>query len=326
MKKQIRIGSFFLILTLLSVCFVGCRTKSGGTPPVTEKLRVVTTTTFLGDVVGIIAGDVTELTVLLEAGQNPHVYQPTPQDLVKVSKADLIFVNGLGLEEFLDDLLDGIETTAAVFEVSEGISPLEVRDPDSEHKGDEEQDQDHKSEKLPSSSGEDPHVWFNPNNIMIWIDNIEAVLGENDPDNNETYRNNAAAYRSEIIQLDYWIREQVAQIPPENRKLVTDHTSLNYFAEEYGFEQIGAVIPAQTTEAETSGQQLAELIDTIREQEVKAIFVGIDYDSTLSQRVAEETGINLIPLYISSLSAEPPAESYLTFMRFNIKTIVDALK
>jgi ABC-type Zn uptake system ZnuABC Zn-binding protein ZnuA len=325
MKKQIRIGSFFLILPLLSVCFVGCRTISGEIPPVTEKLRVVTTTTFLGDVVGIVAGDVIEMSVLLEAGQNPHVYQPTPQDLVKVSEADLIFVNGLDLEEFLDDLLDGIETTAIVFEVSEGISPLEVRGPDSEHKGDEEGDQDQKSERLPSSS-EDPHVWFDPNNIMIWIDNIVAVLVKNDPDNSETYRNNAAAYKSEIIQLDHWIREQVAQIPPENRKLVTDHTSLNYLAEEYGFEQIGAVIPAQTTEAETSGQQLAELIDTIREQEVKAIFVGMDFDSTLSQRVAEETGINLIPLYFSSLSAEPPADSYLTFMRFNIIAIVDALK
>ena len=326
MKKQLRIGSFFLILILLSVCFVGCRTKSEETSPAAEKLRVVTTTTFLGDVVGIVAGDVIKLTVLLEAGQNPHSYQPTPQDLVRVSEADLIFVNGLGLEEFLDDLLAGIETAAIVIEVSEGISPLGMRDPDHEHNGDEESDQDQKNEKEPSRSGQDPHVWFDPNNVMIWIDNIVEALVENDPGNNETYRNNAASYRSEIEQLDHWIREQVTQIPPKSRKLVSDHTSFNYFAEEYGFEHIGAVIPAQTTEAETSGQQLAELIDNIRDYEVKAIFVGVDFDPTLSQRVAEETGVDLVLLYFGSLSAEPPAESYLTFMRFNVKTIVDALK
>jgi ABC-type Zn uptake system ZnuABC Zn-binding protein ZnuA len=107
---------------------------------------------------------------------------------------------------------------------------------------------------------------------------------------------------------------------------VTDHTVFGYFVEEYGFTQIGAVIPAQTTEAETSGQQLAYLIDIIREEEVKAIFIGVDFDPTLSQMVAKDTGVDLIPLYFGSLSAGAPAGTYLTFMRHNVKTIVNALR
>ncbi len=142
----------------------------------------------------------------------------------------------------------------------------------------------------------------------------------------DTYLDNAAAYREELNELDGWIRDQVALIPLENRELVTDHMVFGYFVEEYGFTQIGAVIPAQTTEAETSGQQLAYLIDIIQEEEVKAIFVGVDFDPTLSQIVAEDTGVDLVPLHFGSLSAGTPAGTYLTFMRHNVKTIVNALQ
>ena len=307
-------------LVILSVFLVGCSVKTTLVPSAAgEKLKVVTTTSFVGDVVGVIAGQEVELIVLLEPGQNPHAYQIAPQDMVNVSEADLIFVNGLGLEEFLDDLIAGTGNTAALIMVSDGIFPLERAEQDHEDEG-QEGDGGH------TGSDQDPHVWFDPNNIIIWTENIAFALAEKDPENADTYLKNAAAYREELKELDGWIRNQVALIPLENRELVTDHMVFGYFVEEYGFTQIGAVIPAQTTEAETSGQQLAYLIDIIQEEEVKAIFIGVDFDPTLSRIVAEDTGVDLVPLYFGSLSAGAPAGTYLTFMRHNVKTIVNALQ
>ena len=165
--------------------------------------------------------------------------------------------------------------------------------------------------------------------MIVWTENIEATLSRLDPDNASTYRANADTYRADLETLDAWVREQVEQIPAENRKLVTDHTAFSYFAEEYGFKQIGAVIDAPTTEAEPSGQQLAELQDAILQYDVKAIFVGKDFDPTLSERVAEDTGVQLVPLYFADGSLTPPggdADTYLDFIRYDVEAIVDALK
>lgn len=289
-------------------------------------LEVVVTTTFVGDVVEQVAGEIPQVTILLEPGQNPHSYQPTPQDLVKISRADIIFINGLDLEEFLDDLLEGSGTQAELVVVSEGIQPLGMLDEVDQHEDDDDHEEDGEDDDQHDRGlGYDPHVWFNPNNLIIWTDNIVSALSGLDPDHAAIYQANGQAYQEELIALDSWIRAEVERIPEENRKLVTDHTSLGYFAEQYGFKQVGAVIPALTTEAETSGQELAQLIDTIRETQVKAIFVGIDFDPTLAQRVAEETGVDLIPLYFGSLSEGEPAGTYLDFMRYDVNAIVSAL-
>jgi len=241
--------------------------------------------------------------------------------MVKITRADAIFVNGFDLEEFLDDLLEGSGTQAELIVVSEGIQPLEM--PDLDHS---EEEQDGDEEDHDHEIGADPHVWFDPNNLVIWTENIVSALTRLDPDHADLYQANGQAYQDELAALDSWIRMEIERIPEENRELVTDHTSLGYFAEQYGFKQIGAVIPALTTEAETSGRELAELIDTIRETQVKAIFVGIDFDPTLAERVAEETGVDLIPLYFGSLSDGEPAATYLDFMRYDVNAIVSALE
>jgi len=319
-KKNNIVSLLIFTLVIVSLFLIGCSVKTTTAPPAAgDKLKVVATTSFVGDVVGVIAGQAVEMIVLLEPGQNPHAYQPAPQDRVNVSEADLIFVNGLGLEQFLDDLIAGTGNADAVIVVSDGISPLERAE-----RGHDDEDQE--GDEGHPGSDQDPHVWFDPNNIMIWTERIAFALAEKDPQNADIYVENAAAYREELKELDGWIREQVALIPQENQKLVTDHMAFGYFVEEYGFTQIGAVIPAQTTEAETSGQQLAYLIDIIQEEGVKAIFIGVDFDPTLSQIVADDTGVDLVPLYFGSLSAGAPAGTYLTFMRYNVKTIVNALQ
>ena len=166
--------------------------------------------------------------------------------------------------------------------------------------------------------------WTRDYQYLLFQSNFERIWRNSG--NADYYLENAEAYLKKLEDLDTWIREELDNIPEENRELVSDHSSLGYFADEYGLRQIGAVIPAMTTEAETSGQQLAVLIETIREQQAKAIFVSVDFDPTLAQRVSDETGIELVVLYFGSLSDGPPADTYLNFMRYNIKTIVSALR
>jgi ABC-type Zn uptake system ZnuABC Zn-binding protein ZnuA len=317
MKRYLLFFTFLFIAGLGNIGLMGCASPVSQThQPGDDRLAVVATTTFIGDVINRVAGDEVDLSTLLEPGQNPHSFQPTPRDLILVSEADLIFVNGLGLEEFLEDILEGADTTAPVIIVSEGISPLESDDNSDEDEVELHHDHD----------GQDPHVWLDPNNVKIWVENIAESLTEADPGRAGIYQSNAEAYRDELDQLDVWIRDQVEQIPPENRKLVTDHTTFGYFADEYGFTQMGAMILAMTTEAETSGQQLAGMVDRIRNYQVKAIFVGADTDPTLSQRIAEETGVQLVPLYFGSLTDGDPAGTYLNFMRYNVTQVVEALK
>lgn len=343
---------FWFVIALMTV-LVGC------SPPAVQsgegdKVKVVATTTFLGDTVKRVAGDAVDLVVILKPGQNPHAYQAAPRDLVQVSDADLVFANGFGLEEFLDDLLTGAENQDALVIASRNISPLLVNSntrshaegeehPEEAHEGehhhqegedhgdDHHQDEDNPEEGESQDQehnhlGQDPHVWFDPNNVILWVEVISEQLAAQDPGQADLYRQNAAVYREELEELDRWIREQTAAIPEENRELVTGHTVFGYFAEEYGFEQIGAVIPAPTTEAETSGQQLAALLETIQENNVGAIFVSRDIDPTLAERVAEDTGAELVPLYFGSLTEGDPAETYLDFMRYNVEAIAAALK
>jgi ABC-type Zn uptake system ZnuABC Zn-binding protein ZnuA len=315
----------FLLLLSLGTVLNACRAGAAGVEPGSSReLKVVATTTFIGDVVREVAGDKVELVVLLQPGQNPHSYQPTPQDLVALSQADLFFVNGLGLEEFLDELLNGSDTTARVVVVSDGIVPL-LGSSEHDHPG-SDQSQGSGGNRQPLTPGQDPHVWFDPNNLKVWTDNIAGALSDLDPKDADFYQDNAADYRQQLQELDAWIHQEVETIPLQSRQLVTDHESLAYFAQQYGLTQVGAVIPALTTEAETSGKQLSDLIDTIREHQVKAIFVGIDFDPSLVARVSEETGTRLVPLYFGSLSDGDPAGTYLDFMRYDVQMIVEALR
>ncbi len=274
-----------------------------------EKLRIVATTSIVADVVQNVGGDRIDLTALLPLGADPHAFEPTPQDVAAVAGAHVVFVNGAGLEVFLDDLLESAGENVAVVPVSHGVELLALDGKD-EHGG-----------------GVDPHVWFDPNNVMVWTRNVEHALGELDPGNAETYEANAAAYEAELGALDAWIVQQVTQVPEANRRLVTDHASFGYFARRYGFEQIGAVFPGYSTLAEPSAQELAELEEAIREHGVKAVFVGLTVNPTLAERVAEDTNTRLVFLYTGSLS-EPdgPASDYLAFVKYNVSAMVEALR
>jgi manganese/iron transport system substrate-binding protein len=343
------------VLSLLLFTASGCRPTTIVTPehtehehehhtdempslsPVTlsegEKLKVVATTSIVADVVQNVGGDLIDLTVLVPLGADPHAFEPTPQDAAAVADAHVVFVNGAGLEVFLGPLLESAGEGVTVVPVSDGI---ELRQFEGAHAREheereeeyaEEHEKEHEEEGGYHRGGFDPHTWFDPHNVIVWTHNIEHTLSTLDPDNAEACAANASAYEAELQELDAWIREQLAQVPEANRKLVTDHTAFSYFVHQYGFEQIGALFPGYSTLAEPSAQDLAVLEDAIREFDARAVFVGLTVNPDLAQRVTDDTGTQLVFLYTGSLS-EPggPADDYLSFMRYNVSAIAEALR
>ncbi|GAB4144463.1 MAG: metal ABC transporter substrate-binding protein [Candidatus Promineifilaceae bacterium] len=304
---------YFIISMLLLVALTGC--ARGGDANPSGKLNVVATSTLIGDVVRQIGGDYVNLSVLVPIGSDPHNYQPVAQDIAAVTNADVVFVNGLDFEGFLDDLIANAGSAAHIVIVSDGIVPLEMAD-----------EEDHANEE--DHHGEfDPHVWFDPANVMIWAQNVAQTLAELDPAHAGSYTTQAAAYQTQLQELDEWIRAEVAHIPPARRILVTDHDELGYFARQYGFTQVGAVIPSFSTAAAPSAQELAQLQQAIAAHQVSAIFVGTTANPTIAAQITQDTGIQLVSIYTGSLSDEGgPAASYLDFMRYNVTQIVQALQ
>ncbi|MCS7283924.1 MAG: metal ABC transporter substrate-binding protein [Anaerolineae bacterium] len=280
-----------------------------------ERLRAVATTSIVGDVVARVGGDAIHLTVLLPPGADPHTYEPTPADLTAVAQAHVLFVNGLGLEAFLERMLHNVGNGRPVVPLSAGIQPRIEK----EH-AEEEQEGEHAHGPV------DPHVWLNVQNVLVWVENVQVALSRLDPARAETYAANAAAYRRELEALDAWIQEQVARIPPERRKLVVSHPVLGYFADRYGFEQVAAIYPISPG-AEPSAQEIARLEETIRALQVPAIFAETTVSQALARRIAQDTGARVVVLYTDSLG-EPGsgAESYVAMMRYNVTLIVEALK
>ena len=300
------ISSLLLVSLFLASCSSQPATQDSG------KLTVIATTTIVADVVRQVGGDFVEVQTLLPEGTDPHSFDPTPQDIAKVADADIVFANGAGLEAFIEHLLTSADAQDRIVEVSEGIVLLA-------HSEAEGKDQ--------AQNAGDPHTWTDPNNVIIWVENIESALSSADPSNAETYAKNAAAYTNQLEEIDAWIREQVAQIPEENRKIVTDHRLLGYYVDEYGLEQVGAIVPGYSSLSEPSAQELAEIEDAIRALNVKAIFVGNTVNPNLAERIAEDTGTELITFYTGSLSApDGDAATYLDYLRYNTTVFVNALK
>ena len=270
----------------------------------TAALDVLTTSTILADITRNVAGDRLVVESLLPIGADPHSYQPTPQDTAKLSETKLLIVNDAEYEHFLEGLLENADGERELIEASAGLS---LRS-NPEH-------------------GVDPHLWLDPNNIIFYVENIREGLTHLDPDGSQIYQSNATAYVARLEDMDAWIEEQVAQIPPERRVLVTNHEAFGYFAERYGFTIVGTIIESFSTDASPSAQQMAELIDQIRQSEAPAIFLDASDNPALAQQVAAETGVNVITdLHLESLTEGPPAGTYIDLMKYNVSKIVDALK
>ncbi len=287
-----------------------------------ERLEVIATTSIVGDVVGAIGGDAIDLTVLMQPGQDPHSYEPVPADLARIEQADVVFANGLGLEGPLLDTLAEASDGTPIVAVSDGVEALDVEG--GLHGGEEGDalDEGH------AEDGADPHVWMDPWNVSIWVDNISATLIERDPTHADDYRAAAEAYRDALREIDEELRAQAAGIPPDRRVLVTNHEALHYFARRYGFDVVGTVYAGASSLAEPSAADLAALADVVADAGVPAIFVDSTISDELAHVVAQETGqkIGVYTLYTGALG--PPgsgADSYLGMMRTDMETIAAAL-
>jgi ABC-type Zn uptake system ZnuABC Zn-binding protein ZnuA len=318
-SKRVSLTVVVLLVAAVSACGAQGETPAGGETTgaavdVGGKLRVVATTTIVGDVVRAVGGDSIELTTLMPLGTDPHSFDPSPRDVAVVADANVVFMNGVDLEAFLERMLESAGGKAEVVVLSEGI---ELRELSGEHEG--ESTQEH--------GDYDPHVWFDPSNVMVWVDNIEETLSRFDAANAQTFHERAQAYRSELQELDGWIKAQVEQVPEANRSIVADHDTFGYLAARYGLRTVGTIKPGYSTLSEPSAQELADLENTIRDLGVKAVFVGTTVNPKLARRVEEDTGVKLVFLYTGSLS-EPdgPAASYVEFMRYNVSQIVEALR
>lgn len=282
-----------------------------------EKLRVVATTSIVADVVAQVGGDRIDLVTLLPLGADPHAYTATPQDLRTLNQADLIFINGLGLEEALMPVLGTLDSAAPVVSVNAAVTPLAM---DGEHA------QDAGAQDAHEHAEGDPHTWFDVANVILWTGTIRDALSRLDAAHAAEYAAAAEQYTATLAELDAEIRARIDTLPPARRKLVSDHAEFNYFARAYGFEVIGAVIPAISTMAEPSAQQLAVLHDQIAAAGVPAIFVGTTVNPRLEEQLAQDLGIEVVTLYTASLSAaDGPAPSYVDLMRSTVDRIVTAL-
>jgi ABC-type Zn uptake system ZnuABC Zn-binding protein ZnuA len=188
--------------------------------------------------------------------------------------------------------------------------------------------QPHTGEVVDPDHVGDPHFWLDPNNVIKYVENIRDGLSKVDPGGAATYRANADAYIAKLKDLDRWITDRVKEVPQANRLLVTNHESFGYFADRYGFNIIGTVMPSVSTGSAPSAQQLAQLIDHIKATGAKAIFLETGTNPQLAEQVARETGSKVVTnLYSHSITeANGPAPTYLDMMKFNTNAIVDALK
>ena len=291
------------LLTVLSIS--SCGREAVSSSETTDSV-ILTSTTFLADITRNVAGERLTVESLLPAGADPHSYQPTPRDVTKIVQSKLLIINGAEYEHFLEPLLENAEGEREVIEASAGLNP--GTDAGNEH-------------------GVDPHLWLDPNNVVTYVENIREALTHFDPDGAALYKSNADAYMAQLTDLDVWIKEQVSQIAPEKRLLVTNHEALGYFADRYGFTVIGAIVPGVSSDASASAQQMAALIDQIKASGASALFLDEAENLALAQQIADETGVKVIEdLHLESLTDGPPAATYIDMMKHNVTQIVDALK
>jgi ABC-type Zn uptake system ZnuABC Zn-binding protein ZnuA len=303
-----------LLLPALLLALGAC---TGRTPAGSPALpSVVAAESFLADFAGIVAGGRVSVVSLIPTGMEPHSYEPTPRDIAAVAGARLVIVNGAGLESFLGKLLQSASGSAVVVEASAGLASRTAREGETAEGA---------ASGAPAEP--DPHFWLDPTRAISYVTTIRDALTRLDPAGAETYAKNAADYVAQLVALDAWIRDAVAAIPEADRLLVTNHESLGYYADRYGFRIVGTIIPSVSAEASPTARQVARLIDGLKAAHARAVFLETGSNPQLAQQVAKEAGIPVVTeLFTHSLSdSSGPAANYLAMMRYDTEAIVKAL-
>lgn len=271
--------------------------------PTPERIRVVTTFTILADMAANVAGTHADVESLTKPGAEIHGYEPTPQDIVRASRADLILWNGLNLEVWFEKFFANLKNTPSVV-LTEGIEPMSIG-------------------SGPYTGKANPHAWMSPANAIIYVENIRAALAKADPANAAAYAANANAYIAKIRALDAPVRAQLARIPENQRTLVTSEGAFSYLCRDYGLKQL--YLWPINADAQGTPQQVKAVIDAVRAAKIPVVFSESTISPRPARQVARETGARYGGvLYVDSLTnARGPAPTYLALLETNARTIVN---
>jgi ABC-type Zn uptake system ZnuABC Zn-binding protein ZnuA len=330
-----------------AACGGGTDAQDGGSTPRDTnddgRPEVVVTTAILGDIVTEAFGAVADVEVVMPAGADPHEFAVSARQAETMERADLVVVNGRGLEAGMDDVIDAVAEGGHVFVASDHLSAADQdhiageshEEGESHEDGDgDDEDSDHDGEQGEDEhdhDGVDPHIWMDPMNIVAVV---EALAFELDPlvDDEEALAASADDYVAELEALDQDIDHILASVPPERRVMVTNHDSFGLFAERYELEILGAVIPAMSTAADASAASLEQLADTIRESGVPVVFAETTHSARLADALVSEVGevdgerVVVVELYSGGLGETGSgAETYLGMLRVDAELIAAAI-
>ncbi len=289
-----------IALAIVSLSVVSC---SDPRDQKSDKLQVVTTFTILADIASEVAGDAADVSSITKPGADIHGYEPTPKDIVKARKADLVLWNGMNLEVWFEKFYSNLDKIPSAT-LTDGIEPLGITEG-------------------PYSGKPNPHAWMSPANAIIYVENIRKAFVEADPENAEIYNANAKAYSEKLAELDEPVRKKLDAIPDDQRWLVTSEGAFSYLCENYGLKQL--YLWPINADAQGTPQQVRKVIDRVRENEIPVIFSESTVPDKPAKQVAAETGARYGGvLYVDSLTGpDGPASSFLKLMTANAETIVN---
>ena len=271
-----------------------------------DKMKVVTTFTVLADIAQNVAGETAEVVSITKPGAEIHGYEPTPQDIVRASDADLILWNGMNLERWFEQFLSNLGDIPSVT-LTDGIEPISIASGSYEGKP-------------------NPHAWMGLDNALIYIDNISKAFAQYDPENAEVYAGNADAYKAKLRETIEPLRQAVADIPEDKRWLVTCEGAFSYLARDFGMKEL-YLWPINADQVGTP-QQVRSVIDGVREHDIPVVFCESTVNTSPAKQVARETGARYGgDLYVDSLSeADGKVPTYLDLLKVPSSTVVEGLK
>jgi zinc/manganese transport system substrate-binding protein len=282
-------------------------------------LQVVTSFSILGDLVRQIGGDKVQVETLVTPDADAHVFQPTPAAAKKVAAAQVLVINGLGFEGWMERLEEAADFNGKTIVASSGLKTLAMKEKDEGDEHGHGHEHDHEG-------GEDPHAWQNVSNAIAYVKNIAAGLATVDTINAAYYEQRAATLAVELAALHDWVKAEIAKVPAAKRRVITSHDAFGYFAKAYGVEFLSPV--GYSTDAEPSAADVKNLINQIRKEGIKALFVENMANPRMIKQISEEVGVQ--PggkLYADALSvADGPAATYQAMVRHNVATLIKAMQ
>lgn len=285
-------------------------------PANAKPLEVVASFSILGDMTERVGGEDIKLTVLIGPDSDAHGFEPTPADARRLAAADIILANGLGFEPWLKRLAQSSGAKAPIIEVSKSVRPLPLKHAGHGHSH---------GHKHNHGSGVDPHAWQDARNAVVYVSSIAEALAKADPANAAAYRSRAKAYEAELRLLDAEIRKSLIAIPQARRRVITSHDAFGYFGSAYGVTFLAPL--GTSTEAQASAKGVARLIQQIRREKIRTLFVENITDPRLIEQIARETGARIGGrLYSDALSgAQGSAPTYIGMMRHNTRLLTGAM-